>query len=182
MEISELVQIVKDAICICEAKIQENSNMVLSEADLERHLSNVISSLLEQIPNNEFVVHNQISHYPQKDNVIKKRRDSQVDILIMKDTDIQKADFLSKGFVYAGDSIAMELKYIRKNSSYTGINNDLRKSSFLFDKPHKCEFFVIDLIEDESKRNGVEKCFDDYRNNPLIHTFIITKPSNNQNQ
>jgi len=186
MEFSELVQIVKDAICICEAKIQENSNMVLSEADLERHLSNVISSLLEQIRDNEFVVHNQISHYPSYKPKKHDKRDYQVDVLMMKDKDIQKDEFRHKGFYYFDDSIALELKYIRGKDSVNKIEEDLIKHKSLLKTTKNRSFFVVALLEDNSKRKDAENVIYQYRKKHRVSklnffTHVITKePLNNE--
>lgn len=185
MEFCELVQIVKDAICICETKIQENPNMVLSEADLERHLSNVISSLLEQIPDNEFVVHNQISHYPSYKPKKHDKRDYQVDVLIMKDKDIKKDDFRHKGFYYFDDSIAMELKYIRGKDSVNRIEEDLIKQKSLLKKTKNRSFFVVALLEDNTKCINAENLIYQYRKKHRVSKLnfftrvIIKEPINN---
>ena len=179
MEFSELVQIVKQAICICESKIQENPNMVLSEADLEKLLSVEISKLIDCDSNTErFAAHNQISHYPEERPGI----DYRVDIVMMKNKKIKISNKHHKRFEYDDDSIAIELKYFKERPKANEIKQDLKKSDSLLKERSNSAFFSVVLLEDNAYRDIVEGCFDNYRNNPLIHTFVITKQSTNQNR
>lgn len=180
MKFSNLIKIVKDAISICEIKIKNDPKKVLSEADFERLLSNEIACLLETPKNTgRFVVHNQISHYPSYIPCQHDIRDYQVDILLMKDKAIKKDNIHHKEFFYCGDSIAIELKYVRNSDDYKNIKTDLDKYDSLMEKPN-CAFFVVALLEKSSIRTKVEQMIEQYREenkitNDYFITYVITK-------
>lgn len=183
MEFHELVELVKESIPECEHFIQNNAHLVLSEADFERILSNFISDKLSSSNLDEavYVVHNQISHYPGYDTQHFCKRDSQVDILIMKDVDIKEDNALSKGFVYLGDAIPIELKYYKKWQSVNSIKGDLEKSEFLLsDNFYKCAFFVIALLEEDNinQKEAILRTFDSYKDKDNMYTFLLTKTCN----
>lgn len=183
MEFQRVVEVVKDSIREFENRAQRNPGLVLSEADFERHLSNVISRNLSSSNNDEdeYVVHNQISHYPGDDTRFICKRDSQVDILLMKDKDVQNESTLSKGFIYSGDAIPIELKYYRIGQSISSIIHDLEKSeTLLSDNDNQCYFFVVALLEEENEkqRKRIEACFAPYKVKNNMSTFIICKNNN----
>ena len=188
MEFSELVQIVKDAICICEIKIKNDYRKILSEADFERVLSNEIASLLETQKNSErFVVHNQISHYPQEEPNRQNERDSQVDILIAKNDNIDIDAIHHKGVLICGDSIVMELKYIQISESVNRIKEDLNKCGSLLNcEKNNFAFFIVVLLENNNKYEDAEKCIKEYceanniSNTNLFIRVITKKPLNNE--
>ena len=178
MEFNDVVDKIKQTIPEFESFIQRNPNLVLSEADFERYLSNAISEKLMASNNDEHVVHNQISHYPDSDIQYICTRDSQVDILIMKDADIRKESRLNKGFVYLGDSVAIELKYYRDGQSVSSIVHDLEKSeTLLVDNHFKCAFFVVALFEDfnERQKSLIKEYFNQYSDKKGMFTFDIYK-------
>lgn len=182
MDFSEVVNIVKSAISDFGTWVKANPGLILSEADFERHLSNAISDLLTKQNNSTdtFVVHNQISHYPGYEPQDCKR-DYQVDILIMKDEDVQKDSTISKGFVYAGDAIPIELKYYRKGQTVSSIINDLEKSeSLLSGNCFNCSFFVIALLEEENdnQMGTIQNYFEQYQGKENMFTFLLSKTCN----
>ena len=183
MDFSEVVNTVKSAISDFGTWVKANPGLILSEADFERHLSNAISDLLAMKNNSTdtFVVHNQISHYPGDDTQHLCKRDCQVDILIMKDEDIQKNETISKGFVYSGDAIPIELKYYRKGQPVSSIIHDLEKSdSLLSSDSFKCSFFVIALLEEENdnQKSTIQSYFEPYNGKENMSTFLLSKTCN----
>lgn len=184
MDFSEVVNTVKSAISDFETWVKANPGLILSEADFERHLSNAISDLLAKQNNSTdtFVVHNQISHYPDDEYQHRCKRDSQVDILIMKDENIQNDSTISKGFVYAGDAIPIELKYYRKGQTVSSIINDLEKSESLLNGNNhfNCSFFVIALLEEENdnQMGTIQHYFEQYQGKENMFTFCFSKTRN----
>lgn len=180
MEFNELINAIKVAIDACANRIKVNPEIILTEADLERHLSNEIDRCLCMQKENPFSVHNQISHYPYPSECLSKenKRDYQVDILVMKNADLQKGDIHHKEFIYYGDSVAMELKYYREKDSIATIEKDLKKAdSILNDNYNHCAFFVVALLEDKSKQAELCKYFEKYKNVENMYMFILTKNS-----
>ena len=146
MELSELKENIDKALRLCQRKLNKQPTIVLSESDFERLVSWSIMKELNQ--NNykkhlltDYTVHTQITHY--KTGEIKHNR--RPDILLLTEEGMKNADTL-KGFIYNGDSFALELKYIRNNDTnfLDKIKADFRKRKEIYDKSW---LYVVVLVE-----------------------------------
>ncbi len=156
MELIELKETIEKALRLCQQKIKKQPTIVLSESDFERLLSWSIMKKLNQ--NNyqkhlstDYTVHTQITHY--KTGIIKHNR--RPDILLLTEEGLKNAE-TPKGFMYEGDSFALELKYIRNNdTSYLDkVKADFRKRKEIFNKSW---LYVVVLVEYDKVENFTDK-------------------------
>lgn len=130
MELHELKSFIDSALDDCQNIIGNNTNVVLSEADLERLLANCISRCInediENPQNDSFSVHTQISHYMDDHSHVDKR----VDILLLKESMLELCT-KHKGYKYLNDSFALELKYLRPKDHVDIVRCDFCKRRVL---------------------------------------------------
>ena len=149
MELTELKDLIKEALANCEQKLQEEPEIVLSEADFERL---VCWALMEKLGHGDynmpqkgdFTVHTQVSHY--FDRI--PRPQYKVDILLLTKEGMENAS-TKKEFIYSQDSFALELKYFRANDSQSRIKEiecDFCKRKFL---GRNSWLYVVALIEED---------------------------------
>lgn len=127
MGLTELIKNINAALRDCQSLIYDNPQVILSEADFERYLSNFISDKIGYNPRNPvehgFSVHSQISHHREDNRVV----DARVDILIFRDDDFIETDDVEKRFKCSGKSIVIELKYLHTNNHYSIVQEDFDK-------------------------------------------------------
>ena len=131
MELLELKDLITISLDSCQQIIEDNPNVILSEADLERLLANCISSSIrEDIRNpqeDSFSVHTQISHYVDG----KVHPDVRPDILLLIESMLERDrnEFLQhrKKYKYDGPSIAVELKYLHIGEGTSLVQKDFDK-------------------------------------------------------
>lgn len=160
MELRELKKHINDAIKDCQQIIDSHPNSVLSESDLERLLSGLVSNKIgediKRQPSPDcFSVHTQVSHYFEKDGAVEM--DSRVDILLLKESGLTTS-LHHKEFKYEGDSIAMELKYFHKNDKIDKVKCDFCKWGRL--REDSCLYVVvlIDFVDStEGRKKYTEK-------------------------
>ena len=138
MELIELKDLIIGALADCEQKLQEEPEIVLSEADFERLVSWSIMNRLGhsdyRIPQKgDFTVHTQVSHY--FDGIPSPLY--RVDILLLTKEGMENAKN-QKEFVYRNDSFALELKYFHGNDTLSRI------------KEIKCDFCKRKLLDQNS--------------------------------
>lgn len=159
MELTELKNLIKGALADCEHKLQEEPEIVLSEADFERLVSWSIMNKLEhrdyQMPKpGDFTVHTQISHYVDNRNC----PDARVDILLLTKEGMNEANGNElKGFKYIEDSFALELKYFHANASISKIKtiwSDFCKRDYL---DSNSWLYVVALIETNNDEDYLKK-------------------------
>ena len=149
MELSDLKEKIKSALGDCELKLQEEPEIVLSEADLERL---VCWALMEKLGHKDytmpqkgdFTVHTQVSHY--FDGI--PRPQYRVDILLLTKEGMENARN-QKEFIYRNDSFALELKYFHGNDTLSRIKEikcDFCKRNFL---DQNSWLYVVALIEED---------------------------------
>lgn len=163
MELEELKTMVDSALDKCQELINANTNVVLSEGDLERLLCKCISDEIHediQRPH-DFSVHSQISHYFEEDgkNVV----DYRVDILLLIESKLDA--FLNhKEFKYEGDSLAIELKYLHRNDNIDRVKCDFCKWGSLRNDSWMYVVVLIDSFNDEDftlKENGIKTMYNE---------------------
>lgn len=159
MELSELKELIKGALENCALKLEEEPEIVLSEADLERLVSWSIMNGLGhrdyQMPKQgDFTVHTQVSHYADNRNC----PDSRVDILLLTKEGMENAtENTLKGFKYMQDSFALELKYFHSNDSISKIKtiwSDFSKRDYL---DSNSWLYVVALIETDNDEDYSRK-------------------------
>lgn len=146
MELKEVKKHIDNALEACQEKLDEQSDIVLSEADFERLVSWSIMKELghadyENPQPSDFTVHTQVSHYIDGIN----RPDKRVDVLLMIKEKIEAAKH-RKGYEYINDSFALELKYIHKNESLGDVKCDFCKR---FNLEQNSWLYVVVLIESD---------------------------------
>ena len=153
MELLELKKLIKDALDECQSIILANRNVVLSESDFERLLSNCIAkSINDDIRNpHDFSVHTQVSHYFDEEG--KTEVDKRVDILLLKESEL--TPFINhKRFKYSGESIAFELKYLHETDSVSKVKCDFCKWD---DLKKESSLYVIVLIDTRREEDYSKK-------------------------
>lgn len=176
MELSDLKDLIKGALDDCKRKLQEEPEIVLSEADFERL---VCWALMEKLGHRDytmpqkgdFTVHTQVSHY--FDGI--PRPQYRIDILLLTKEGMENASN-QKEFIYRNDSFALELKYFHGNDTLSRIKeikcdfckrNYLDQNSWLYvvalieeddDDTYKSKKGIIDSIGDEEE-NGKDNLF-----------------------
>lgn len=142
--------IILNAIKICQKEIQDNPMLILSESDFERLLAHNISILISKSQNEaikKFVVHTQVSFYGEKFDSEPQYR---VDILLMKQEEIEEHIQNHKGFKYASKAYVIEVKYFHKKDDVTQINSDLEKAKQLLN--NNSHLYVVALLEFKNEK------------------------------
>ena len=149
MELSELKNLIEASLHDCEPKLEQEPEIVLSEADFERL---VCWSIMNRLGHNDyqmprpgdFTIHTQVSHY--FDGI--PRPQYRVDILLLTIEGIENASN-QKEFIYRNDSFALELKYFHGNDTLSRIKEikcDFCKRYFL---DQNSWLYVVALIEED---------------------------------
>lgn len=159
MELSELKNLIEGSLHDCELKLEQEPEIVLSEADFERL---VCWSIMNRLGHNDYrmprpgdyTVHTQVSHYMDDEN----RPDYRVDILLLTKEGMSDAKGnQQKGYKYLADSFALELKYYHAKDPISKIKrikcdfckrDDLDMNSWLY---------VVALVESESENDYLNK-------------------------
>lgn len=181
MELPELKEVINKALKRCQRKLNEQPEIVLSEADFERLVSWSIMKQLKQDNYREpapgdYIVHTQLSHYP--DGEIRKnvRPNIRPDVILLTKEGMEKAD-KTKGFKYNDDSFTLELKYLREGNSTTIVERDFKKRNRLYKKSW---LYVIVLIETDlesdynDKKKRIEKMRDDILKDPKYKNSVFS--------
>ena len=158
MEYHDVVRLVEKSIKECETTILNCPGCVLSEADFERKLTNIVDGHLHEHKDVGWEVHNQISCYyynkeeeskMDKAENCKRKPDYRVDIVLFKSDYLYESDKHHKGFIYTNASIAIELKYFRTRDSIKEIDNDFEKSELLTNggADKDSTLFIVPLFE-----------------------------------
>ena len=152
MNLQDLKGLIDFAIDDCQSIISANSNVVLSESDFERLLSNCISKAInDNITLNNFSVHTQVSHYFNEEG--KTDVDRRVDILLLKESEL--TPYINhKKFKYSGESIAFELKYLHENDSVSKVKCDFCKWD---DLKNESSLYIVVLIDTRNDKDYSEK-------------------------
>jgi len=149
MELSELKNLIEASLHDCEPKLEQEPEIVLSEADFERL---VCWSIMNRLGHNDyqmprpgdFTIHTQVSHY--FDGI--PRPQYRVDILLLTKEGMENASN-QKEFIYRNDSFALELKYFHGNDTLSRIKEikcDFCKRYFL---DQNSWLYVVALIEED---------------------------------
>lgn len=165
-ELEKLRQLVEQAIDCFDKDLHQISDLILSEGDFERLLTNKIEECLTE----EYVIHNQVSYYGPT-NALKYR----VDCVVMQKGEVRDSIEHNKGYEYTSVSIAIELKYYRKKADISTIKKDIEKSNAL--KKSNVFLFVVALLEeDNGKKEKIKKIASEFKNNKFsIITMTKTK-------
>lgn len=150
IELSDLKVLIEDSLHYCESKLEQEPEIVLSEADFERL---VCWALMEKLGHRDysspqkgdFTVHTQVSHY--FDGI--PRPLYKVDILLLTKEGMENAS-TKKEFIYSQDSFALELKYFRANDPLSRIKEiecDFCKRKYL---DQNSWLYVVALIEENN--------------------------------
>ena len=149
MELSELKNLIEASLHDCEPKLEQEPEIVLSEADFERL---VCWSIMNRLGHNDyqmprpgdFTIHTQVSHYFDGIPIPQYR----VDILLLTKEGMENASN-QKEFIYRNDSFALELKYFHGNDTLSRIKEikcDFCKRYFL---DQNSWLYVVALIEED---------------------------------
>ena len=145
---------------------------MLSEADFERLVSWSIMKQLRQddykkTTSEDYVVHTQLSHYPDGGIRSNNRPNIRPDIILITEEGMEKAD-KAKDFKYDKESFTLELKYLRLGD-YTGkVKGDFEKRKKLYSKSW---LYIVVLIETNEisdfneKERQLKTMLDDIRRN-----------------
>lgn len=154
----EIDVLISDSLDNVLLQLKENPNIILTEADFERLLTTAIYERLgdyNKTHKTDYVVHNQISHYLSTTYEERRKVNYRVDCLLIKESDMISCTKHRKGFVYSGDSVAIELKYFKSNDNLQKIQSDIDKSKLLLETKGSC-LYVIAMLE-EKKSNQLNK-------------------------
>ena len=150
-------KIIQEAICLTRQEIRQFPNKILSESDFERMLAKYIEKELFELKN-EYSVHTQISYYEESANSNPKYR---VDILLMKENEIEECRNNHKGFIYGGSSYVFELKYLHDKDSANVVRLDMEKSKLLIGNGGV--LYVVVLLEnkDTDKEEYIKQLYEE---------------------
>lgn len=153
-------QIIRQAIESTKEEIKGCPNKILSESDFERMLAKHLEDVLSK-NHSDLSVHTQISYYEESGNSSPKYR---VDILLIKDSEIEECKHNHKGFIYSGESYVFELKYLHENDSANVVRLDMEKSKLL--TGNNAVLYVIVLLEkkDSDKEERIKRMWEDTLN------------------
>lgn len=177
--LKKLIDIVNKSYEVVSKRIQEDNNLVFTEADFERLLTNEIEQLIivdEQLCRS-YTVHNQVSHYSaeNRENPI---LDYRVDILIMENSKIKVCQEVHKSFIYESSedlpSVAIELKYYRPDDSVRTIVDDLDKLNSLANN-NSSHLYVVALTSNSSQKEQIESIFSQHRKDERLTTRVFAK-------
>lgn len=175
MELKKLNEQIRLAIEKCQSVIINNKNVVLSEADFERLLSNCISEAINEDNScaDAFSVHTQVSHFFDSEG--KTAVDRRVDILLLKEREL--TPFINhKEFKYSGDSIAFELKYLHENDSVSRVKCDFCKWD---DLKNESSLYVVVLIDSRNESDFLKK---EEKIKLMFNEIIGNNDNNGKNQ
>lgn len=165
MELSELKEKIIIALKQCQSILNSNPNSVLSEADFEklvcREISNVIKENISHPLKEDFSVHTQVSHYSDENDELNYR----IDILLLKEGEIEKCQKCHKKFKYADAAFAIELKYLHEKDSIRKVECDFCKRKHLEINTWLYVVVLIDSNDNEKfndKKIKIEKMCEDY--------------------
>lgn len=152
-------EIIDKAIDLTQKEIKEHPNKILSESDFERMLAKHLESTLLK-NESEFSVHTQISYYEESGNSNPKYR---VDILLMKEEEMEECKKNHKGFIYGGQSYVFELKYLHEKDAVNIVRLDMEKSKLL--TGNNGVLYVIVLLEkqDQNKEDDIKRMWKETR-------------------
>lgn len=154
-ELTQLKKCIDKALKSCQKDINKAPDIVLSEADFERLLSNRIEDQIQEFKP-KCIVRNQISHY-NTDNTVNAR----VDIIIMRKEEIIEKDKVNKGFINLESCFVLELKYLHK-AYIRYVEKDIDKRSKIKDKDW---LYVVPLFEESD--DDKFKAFEDKVNDSV---------------
>lgn len=171
LSIEEVEGKVKEAIELCESKIQEDEYTILSEADFEMRLSNAIE---DKLKGSQYSVHHQLPHKVIEGEKINKRPD----IVVLDESQSVSAG----GDLMKNDSpnITFELKYLRYwNDTYKEyVQRDFDKIEKL---SHSVTLYVVVLMAIKDKDNfdtakdDIEgMCSEKNRNYPKVRQKVCS--------
>lgn len=148
------------ALSNCQQIISTHPNAILSEADLERVLSNNLEKVLrikigETPKPNQYSVHTQISHYPnEEENSQKHLPNMRPDILLLDESNLEYAPDINKKFKYYKEAFSIELKYFHKYIIAEKLNEDIGKRNRL---ERNTWLYVVVLVDSENEMDFQEK-------------------------
>lgn len=185
MKLEELKIRIDKALDECQRVIENHPNAILSEADLERLMSSLISreigeNVSMKPEEDDFSVHTQVSHYFDSDG--RNTPDKRVDILLLKESILQRKYINHKEFNYEGESFAIELKYLHRNDDLQNVKCDFCKWERLKSDSWLYVVVAIDADNDENfnrKKEQIDRMKLDILNNEehpetckLFHTVL----------
>lgn len=152
-------EIIERAIALVQEEIRIYPKKILSESDFERMLAKHLENILLK-NNSEFSVHTQISYYEESGNSNPKYR---VDILLMKEEEMEECKKNHKGFIYGGQSYVFELKYLHEKDAVNIVRLDMEKSKLL--TGNNGVLYVIVLLEkqDQNKEDDIKRMWKETR-------------------
>jgi len=154
MELLELKEKIKASLMRCQSIIESNPNAVLSEADFERLVCRCISeNTSEDImhpKDDDYSIHTQVSHYSDENDELNYR----IDVLLLKESGLERCLKCRKHFKYAGDAFAIELKYLHAYESVRKVECDFCKRKHLEETTW---LYVVVLIDSENNEVFEEK-------------------------
>lgn len=148
-------RIIEGAIRSTQQEIEKFPNKILSESDFERMLAKHLENTLSE-ENSEFSVHTQISYYEE---AVSSNPTYRVDILLMKEKEMEECKEKHKGFIYGGPSYVFELKYLHENDSVNVVRLDMQKSKLLMD--NSGVLYVIVLLENKNIYKEIKQMWED---------------------
>lgn len=152
-------KIIDKAIDLTKKEIKKHPNKILSESDFERMLAKHLENILLE-NNSEFSVHTQISYYEESGNSNPIYR---VDILLMKEEEMEKCKKNHKGFIYGDQSYVFELKYLHEEDAVNIVRLDMEKSKLLVG--NSGELYVVVLLEkqNEDRTDTIKRMWEETR-------------------
>ena len=176
MKLEKLNDCINNALVKCQEEINNRNVMVLSEADFERLVANKITEILENIPDNDYSVHTQLSHFADEKPHVLTRPDI---VLLNEQKFVSSVVYNRKRgsgnnskngpIEYKGPSIAIELKFLRVGVGASIVKRDLDKWDNQL-TPNK-RLYIAVLIDThlksanelyERKRNAIDDLFAEY--------------------
>ena len=181
--LSKLVEMVEVSINEVKRIVKRNNDLIYSEADFERLLTNVVEyNILHSDDLRTFTIHNQVSHYEVNETDCSEKNDYRVDVLIMDKRNIEECNIHRKSFIYMSSetspSIAFELKYFRNGDAIDTITNDLSKGQSLTD-PQKAHLFVIALTDNESQVEKIKQMGKSFEDKDNLSFLVFSKEQTN---
>lgn len=159
---------IETAIKQCAKDIYKEKVKILCEADFERFLANRIEQILskKKIIKSDWRVHTHLTHYPEYEpNPHNSRLDAYPDICIIDNSQLNDNTLQHKGYIYKGESVVLELKYLHKNDSLDLIDKDFKKGLKLLISDIAV-FYVVVLFDKkcDEKDADLRKRYDDTLN------------------
>ena len=195
--LSNLKSIIDDALGKVQNKFESPDIHIMSEGDFEWHVANQIDIELRNNELNYFSVHTQVPWLGEQQEkefqVIDKEvedKNMRIDIVIL-DMDVKNFKPLGKedsqkgrkGLRYTGISFAIELKFIRPDTTVDNseIDNDFAKRKSLEEKSW---LYIVPLIDDfkkgyQRKEKAIKKMYEIAAEGreDIFYMPLITHPS-----